>query len=83
MLVHPCELGAVFCCLVMVTAADRAAATCLRWKQDKPPPKEQLGFEVRGCFCLLVHPCELGAFSCCWVMVTAADRAAATCLRWK
>ena len=28
-----------------------------------------------------VRPCELGAFSCFGVMVTAADRAAATCQR--
>ena len=29
----------------------------------------------------LVRPCDVGAFSCFGVMVTAADRAAATCLR--
>ena len=29
----------------------------------------------------LVRPCELGAFSCFGVMITAADRATATCLR--
>ena len=29
----------------------------------------------------LVRPCELGAFSCFGVMVTAADRVAATCQR--
>ena len=29
----------------------------------------------------LVRPCELGVFSCFGVMVTAADRAAATCQR--
>ena len=29
-LVRPCEVGAVPCCLVVVTTADRAAATCLR-----------------------------------------------------
>ena len=27
------------------------------------------------------RPCELGAFPCLGVVVTAADRAAATCLR--
>ena len=28
---RPCCVGAVSCCLCVVTAADRAAATCLRW----------------------------------------------------
>ena len=37
----------------------------------------RLGFSSR-----LARPCSLGAFSCFSVMVTAADRAAATCQRW-
>ena len=31
---RPCCVGAVSCCLCVVTAADRAAATCLRWGRN-------------------------------------------------
>ena len=37
----------------------------------------RLGFSSR-----LARPCSLGVFSCFGAMVTAADRAAATCQRW-
>ncbi len=106
-LVRPCELGAFPCFGVMVTAADRAAATChvegrrffyrqyrtngLRGRrmnfsqmQWQIPPSRSLpksGWEQLVFSFQLVRPCELGAFSCFGVMVTAADRAAATCQR--
>ena len=35
-----------------------------------------------GCFCGVGSACELGAVPCGVVVVTAADRAAATCQRW-
>ena len=34
-LVRPCELGVISCKVVVVTAADRAAATCQRWSTTK------------------------------------------------
>ena len=151
-LVRPCSVGAVSCCLVVVTAADRAAATCptlggeaasLREAPlpSPPSPEEQLGIGlcVSSDLCAhaawvrflaawlwsrrltepprtlptlgerpllrekrlsqpplsrraagnrlvrffgLVRPCSVGAVSCCLVVITAADRAAATCRRW-
>ena len=35
----------------------------------------------RSCFCIVGSACKVGAASCCFVVVTAADRAAATCQR--
>ena len=45
-----------------------------------PSPEERLAFEGRG-FCWLGSACEVGTSLIGWVVVTAADRAAATCLR--
>ena len=42
-----------------------------------PSPEERLAFELR-LFFLVGSACELGAFPIGWVVVTAADRAAAT-----
>ena len=91
-LVRPCSVGAVSCCLVVVTAADRAAATCRRWgerpllREKRLSPQPPLSRRAAGNGLVrsfgLVRPCSVGAVSCCLVMVTAADRAAATCRRW-
>ncbi len=89
-LVRPCEVGAIPCGLVVVTAADRAAATCRQWrtvrscfsKRSTSPP-DPLSRRVAGnrlaVSSRLVRPCEVGAIPCGLVVVTAADRAAATC----
>ena len=44
-LTSPCELGAVSCKLVMVTAADRAAATCQRWVTTNYRKRAGEGFQ--------------------------------------
>ena len=73
------------------TAADSAAATMLplgtpgeaaaSLREAPPPqtpsPEERLAFSLR-LFFLAGSACELGAFPIGWVVVTAADRAAAT-----
>ena len=41
----PCEVGAVSCCLVVVTAADRAAATCQRWVTTNYRKRAGEGFQ--------------------------------------
>ena len=46
----------------------------------RAPSRRAAGNKLASSF-QLVRPCELGAFSCFGVMVTAADRAAATCQR--
>ena len=74
-LVRPCSVGAVSCCLVVVTAADRAAATCRRWGRGhfsersasppRPPsPEERLGIG-------LCVPSDLCAHAA-WVRFLAA-----------
>ena len=134
----PCWVRSVTCCLVVVTAADRAAATCrhegcwgcrrfekicrkyCRWRRGgcqafalffrrfapcavdctdagiirikilrgrrllckKPLPRipSRRAAGVRGgFFCILGFPCWMRSVTCCLVVVTAADRAAATC----
>ena len=42
-LVRPCSMGAVSCFGVVVAAADRAAATCLRWATTKLQGKRAEG----------------------------------------
>ena len=44
-LTSPCELGAVSCKLVMVTAADRAAVTCQRWVTTNYRKRAGEGFQ--------------------------------------
>ena len=46
-----------------------------------PSPEERLAFEL-GRFCLLGSACEMDASPIGLAVVTAADRAAATCQRW-
>ena len=84
-LVRPCEVGAIPCGLVVVTAADRAAAPCLRWGSYKLISGDPKGWRGRPESRQTDSVPRLalgGAFPCGLVVVTAADRAAATCLRW-